>query len=227
MVELSALDVEKLIHLFVQNLTFKISSNCNKKLDKINFMPCIDVASQTNLELLRIGEKSKDITINNTLDIDNVQSVRYFIETQTKFLDKFVYPINTLLLTCYLDNINKKIVQKVNETDKNIIERNTRCYNKSSYLKKQKLERIISKNNQQICNANVTETILVPQWIHGDLVFVKRTNTCLKKSDFIESIAEHTWQEAILNEEYLQLYINNVEFMKNVHVTLYVSSKVI
>lgn len=66
MVELSALDVEKLIHLFVQNLTFKVSSNCNKKLDKINFMPCLDVASQTNLELLRIGEKSKDITINNT-----------------------------------------------------------------------------------------------------------------------------------------------------------------
>jgi len=81
MVELSALDVEKLIHLFVQNLTFKVSSNCNKKLDKINFMPCLDVASQTNLELLRIGEKSKDITINNTLDIDNVQCTLFYRDT--------------------------------------------------------------------------------------------------------------------------------------------------
>lgn len=73
----------------------------------------------------------------------------------------------------------------------------------------------------------MTETILVSQWIYEDLLFVKRTYTYLKKSDFIESIAGHTWQETILNEEYLQLYINNVEFMKNVHVTLYVCSKVI
>lgn len=98
MAELSTLDVEKLIHLFVQNLTFQVSSNCNKKLDRVNFISCIDVAYHTN-----------------------------------------------------------------------------NAYLKESYF-----------------------------------------------TDF-----EHIRQKTLLNEEYLQLYINNVEFMKNVHVTLHVASKVI
>lgn len=226
MVELSALDVGKLIHLFVKNLTLQVSSNCNKKLDKINFISCIDIAYQTNLDLLKIGEKSKDIAMHSTLDIADVQSVRHFIETQTKFLDKFVYPNNIPILTCHFDHINKKIVQKINETDKNIKERKAKCYkNKFSQLKKQKLEQVTIENNQQICDANVTKMILIPEQICGDLLFIKGTNTCLKESNFIENIAEHTWQEAVLNEEYLQLHINNLEFMKNVHVTLYVANK--
>lgn len=211
MVEL--LDVEKLIHLFVQNLTFQVSPSCNKKLDRVNFISCIDVACRTNLEFLRIGEKSKDIAMNGTLDLDiaDVRSVRNFIETQTKFLDKFVYPNNIPLLTCHFDRINKKIVQKINETDQDAKEREIKYYkNKSSQVKEQKLKRTTVDDNRQICDANV-----------------KRTDACLKESNFIESIAERTRQEAVLNEEYLQLYINDVEFMKNVHVTLYVASKVI
>lgn len=211
MVEL--LDVEKLIHLFVQNLTFQVSSSCNKKLDRVNFISCIDVACRANLEFLRIGEKSKDIAMNGTLDIADVRSVCDFIETQTKFLDKFVYPNNIPLLTCHFDRINKKIVQRINETDQDAKEREIKYYkNKCSQVKEQKLKRITIDDNRhrQICDANV-----------------KRTDACLKESNFIESIAERTRQEAVLNEEYLQLYINDVEFMKNVHVTLYVASKVI
>lgn len=226
MVELSVLDVEKLIHLFVENLTFQVSSNCNKKLDKINFISCKDIAYQTNLKLLKIGEKSKDIAMNSTLDIADVQSVRHFIETQTKFLDKFVYPNNIPILTCHLHHINKKIVQKINEANKNMEERKTK-YNKNKFSQKQKLKRAITENNQQIYDANVTEILLVPEQIHQDLLFVKTTNACLKEGNFTESIAEHTWQETVLSEKYLQLYIDNLEFMKKAHVTLYVASKVI
>ncbi|XP_050453076.1 uncharacterized protein LOC126852367 isoform X1 [Cataglyphis hispanica] len=224
MVELSVLDVRKLIHLFVESLTLQVSSNCNKKRDKINFISCKDISYQTNLELLKIGENSKDIATNSILDITDVQSVRHFIETQTKFLDKFFYLNNIPILTCHLDHINKKIVQKIHEADKNMEKCKTKC-NKNKFLQKQKLKRVTTENNQQIYDANVTEILLVPEQIHKDLLFVKRTNACLKKDNFAESITEHTWQETMLNEEYLQLYINNLEFIKKVHVTLYVASK--
>lgn len=210
MSELSTVNVEKLIHSFVRHLTFQVSPVCNKKWSKINFTSYIDDAHRLNPESPRNDEKSRNKAMRGILDITDVQNIRHFMETQTKFLDKFVYSKDIPLLAHHFSCINNEIVQNV-QKDINQMNRNAKEH-KTKYYEPSKLEQIAVRRKRKDLSS----------------VQTKKSVACTTKRNLTRSIAEYAKREIELNEKYLRLYINNVEFMKrNVHVTLYVDTKVI
>ncbi|RLU23075.1 hypothetical protein DMN91_005353 [Ooceraea biroi] len=226
MVELSVLNLEKWVHSFVQNLSFHVSPICNKKMDKINFTCYVDADYHMNFELIaeRYYKLLKDIAKKNALDVTDTQSVCCFIEKQTMFLDKYVYSENTLLLMYHHNHINKKIVQSIREIkiNKNARERKAIVFK----IESSKLKRETVDDYSHMCNTKSTRTVISDQKSEDPLL-TKSRNICSKKLDVAKSITAYIRQKTVVNERYLQLYINDVEFMKNVHITLYIASKVI
>ncbi|EZA53335.1 hypothetical protein X777_06414 [Ooceraea biroi] len=224
MVELSVLNLEKWVHSFVQNLSFHVSPICNKKMDKINFTCYVDADYHMNFELIaeRYYKLLKDIAKKNALDVTDTQSVCCFIEKQTMFLDKYVYSENTLLLMYHHNHINKKIVQSIREIkiNKNARERKAIVFK----IESSKLKRETVDDYSHMCNTKSTRTVISDQKSEDPLL-TKSRNICSKKLDVAKSITAYIRQKTVVNERYLQLYINDVEFMKNVHITLYIASK--
>jgi len=178
------------------------------------------------------AEMLKDIAKKSILDITDVQSVYHFIERQTNFLDKCVYSESIFLSMYYYNHINKKIMRNIRDIkiNKNMREWQTTFYKtKSSKLKREAVNDYGQMYNKNPANNNVRSEILqiiMSDQKSGDLSLIKSTINS-KKFSVTKSIVAYINQETILNERYLQLYVNDVEFMKNVHIILYIASKVI
>jgi len=222
MVELFVPNLEKWIHSFVQNLTFQVSPIYSKKMNKINFTCHVDANYHMNSELTT--KMLKDIA-KKILDITDVQIVYHFIERQTNFLNKCIYSESIFLSMYHHNHINKKIMQSIRDIkiNKSMRKWQTIFYKtKSSKLKLETLNdynQIYSKKTAKIMSNEKSGDLLVRK--------PKIISYHSKKFSVTKSIVAYINQETILNERYLQLYVNDVEFIKNMHIILYIASKVI
>lgn len=221
MIKLSVPNLEKWIHSFVQNLTFQVSPISIKRMNKISFT--YYDGYRMNFELL--VEVLKDIVKKNTLDVTDMQSVCRFIEKQTKFLDKCVYPESTFLSIYYHNHINKKTVQSIRDIKMSKDAREEKAVKCKGRALKLKREAAI-KECDQICNVGSIKRVMLDEKSKDSLV-TKSKNISLKELGVRNGITACVRQEAALNERYFQLHINHAEFMKSVHITLYIASKVI
>ncbi|XP_076232936.1 uncharacterized protein LOC143178265 [Calliopsis andreniformis] len=114
------LNMDKFIHMFVQNLGLKIEAPLCKSTDKIAFITYVDRACRIKQQLLYTLEKIKEIYMKQNLDLSDEKSVQYFIEKHTNFVDKFILLNNTRILATHLKNINTKILQKVRARRKHV-----------------------------------------------------------------------------------------------------------
>jgi hypothetical protein len=168
-------------------------------------------------------EMLKDIA-KKILDITDVQSIYHFIGRQTHFLDKCIYSEGIFLSMYHHNHINKKIMQSIRDIK---INKSTRKWQTVFYkTNSSKLKHEAVNDYGQMCNKKTAEIIMSDQK-SGDLSVRKPRTIDSKKFSITKSIVAYINQETVLNERYLQFYVNDIEFMKNIHIILYIASKVI
>lgn len=110
--KVSAFNVDKFAHKFIQNLGLRIEPCAYKKFSKITFLTQLDRSDRIKQLLLYSAEKMKEINMQTNFDLSDERSIEYFMEKYANAFDKLTYFNNTCILTSNLRNINTKILQK-------------------------------------------------------------------------------------------------------------------
>jgi len=166
----------------------------------------------------------KDIA-KKILDITDVQIVCNFIKRQTNFLNKCIYSESIFLSMYHHNHINKKIMQGIRDIK---INKSMRKWQTIFYKTKSSKLKLETLNDYDQMYSKKTAKIIMSNKKSGD-VSVRKPKIISyhsKKFSVTKSIVAYINQETILNERYLQLYVNDVEFIKNMHIILYIASKV-